>query len=211
MSLKSTKTLSQTPSLSSTNTSKGAYLPLRFHQNTLRKFKKSIPDPIRENFEDEIMSFFIHVADLSGATKNYDLSKVWAKKINKEFTVQYEAETKLGIPQTAHFKGLDDEYIFHKNECGFRKFIILPLYDTMKRLDHGFFRGQGNKGLKVVHRNGGRLGNGEEDKMIQKKSKEVSDSLGSIIETIKTNISIHENELVRLEDFRPGVALKNNS
>ena len=124
---------------------------MRFHHHTLRKFQKSTPEPIKENFEDEIMSFFIHVADLSGATKKYDLSQIWAKKINKEFTDQYEAETKFGIPQTAHFKGLDDEYIFHKNECGFRKFIILPLYDTMKKLDQGFFRGQRNQPLKVVH------------------------------------------------------------
>jgi hypothetical protein len=123
---------------------------MRFHQNILQKFKKSTPEPIKENFEDEIMSFFIHTADLSGATKKYELSKIWAKKINKEFTAQYEEETKLGLPQTPHFKGLDDDYIFHKNECGFRKFIILPLYETMKRLDDGFFGGSKKKGLTVV-------------------------------------------------------------
>lgn len=123
---------------------------MRFHQSILVKSKKSTPEPIRENFEDEIMSFFIHTADLSGAAKKYELSTVWAKKINMEFTKQLEEETKRGLPQTPHFKGLDDDLIFHKNESGFRKFIILPLYETMKDLDDGFFFGSRKKGLKVV-------------------------------------------------------------
>jgi hypothetical protein len=97
------------------------------------------------------MSFFLHTADLSGAAKTYEVSKIWAKKINKEFSRQFEEEIKLGLPQTAHFKGLDNDMIFHKNECGFRKFIILPLYETMKALDDGFFIGNKKRGLKVVN------------------------------------------------------------
>ena len=125
-------------------------LSMRFHQNILNKFKKSTPEPIKENFEDEIMSFFIHTADLSGAAKKYELSEIWAKKINKEFTAQYKEEIELGLPQTAHFKDLDDDITFHKNECGFRMFIILPLYETMKALDDGFFSGTNNRRLKLV-------------------------------------------------------------
>ena len=132
---------------------------MRFHQNILTKFKKSTPEPIKENFEDEIMSFFIHTADLSGAAKKYELSEVWAKKINQEFSSQYDEEIRLGLPSTAHFKGLDDDSIFHKNEFGFRKFIILPLYETMKALDDGFFVGK-KKGLKVVNPVKGRKAKG---------------------------------------------------
>lgn len=152
--IKSSKTLSHAPSMASTSTTKSSSnvssLSMRFHQSILQKFAKSTPEPIRENFEDEVMSFFIHTADLSGAAKTFELSKVWAKKINQEFSAQFEEEIKLGLPQTAHFKGLDNDLVFHKNECGFRKFIILPLYETMQKLDEGFFNGKKKKGLKVV-------------------------------------------------------------
>lgn len=131
---------------------------MRFNQNILTKFNKSTPEPIKENFEDEIMSFFLHTADLSGAAKTYELSKIWAKKINKEFSRQFDEEINLGLPQTAHFKGLDDDIIFHKNECGFRKFIILPLYETIKALDDGFFIGKKKRGLKVVNQIEGNSG-----------------------------------------------------
>ena len=135
--------------------SKENQMAFRFSHNTLKKLETSVSEPLKENYEDEILSFFIHTADLSGAAKKFELSKIWAKKINEEFSAQYVEEISLGITQTPHFKDLHDEENFHKNECGFRKFIILPLYQTMKSLDEYFFKGFSgkSKGLKLIENN----------------------------------------------------------
>lgn len=112
-------------------------LLVRFRCDAIQKLQ-GVSEPLREDFEDEVLSFFLHSADLSGASKKFELSLVWAKNINLEFTAQYKEETRLNIPQTPHFKDLNVDQVFHKNECGFRKFIILPLYQTFLDLERGF-------------------------------------------------------------------------
>ena len=44
---------------------------------------------------------------------------------------QYKLEAEYNIPQTPFFKDLDNEQIMAKNEMGFLKVIVLPLYETL--------------------------------------------------------------------------------
>jgi hypothetical protein len=143
----SVRTLSEKKSHLSSLNSQKPKLCARFKFDTLKKFSTI---PMKEEFEDETLSFFMHTADLSGAAKNFELSKVWAQKINQEFSSQFREETELGLPQTPHFKDLELEDVFHKNEADFRKFIILPLYQTVIKLNSCFF--DCNKGLKVAQK-----------------------------------------------------------
>lgn len=49
----------------------------------------------------------IHTADFSGGSKNWEISKIWSLRVNKEFEAQYNDEGRLGIDQTPFMKDLD--------------------------------------------------------------------------------------------------------
>jgi hypothetical protein len=44
-----------------------------------------------------ISGMVIHAADISGATKTWDLEMKWARLISEEFTEQAQAEKKLNV------------------------------------------------------------------------------------------------------------------
>ena len=78
-----------------------------------------------------LSTFLIHTSDFAGASKYFDVSQEWSRRCNREFSNQYREEGLQGIPQTPFMKDLDDEGILAKNEIGFLKVIVRPLYKNM--------------------------------------------------------------------------------
>eukprot|EP01017_Pseudomicrothorax_dubius_P050744 TRINITY_DN9653_c0_g1_i2.p1 TRINITY_DN9653_c0_g1~~TRINITY_DN9653_c0_g1_i2.p1 ORF type:complete len:144 (-),score=37.76 TRINITY_DN9653_c0_g1_i2:97-528(-) len=72
--------------------------------------------------------FLTHCADLSGQIKPYDISSEWSKRVSKEFSAQYEEEKKLGLPLSPFMAGLDSIHNIAKQEIGFIRGIIKPMW-----------------------------------------------------------------------------------
>lgn len=51
--------------------------------------------------------------------------------MNLEFSNQYKREGELGLPQTPFLKDLNNISVLSKNEGGFLKVIVFPLYECM--------------------------------------------------------------------------------
>ncbi|KAL4449247.1 hypothetical protein ABPG74_015629 [Tetrahymena malaccensis] len=75
----------------------------------------------------------IHTSDFHHTAQKFELSKQWSVKVNKEFSQQYIEEGKQGVQQTAYLKDLDKMHVLAKNEAGFIKMIVKPLWETMNK------------------------------------------------------------------------------
>ncbi|CAD8159906.1 unnamed protein product [Paramecium pentaurelia] len=73
----------------------------------------------------------IHTSDFSGAAKVFELSKAWTEKVNMEFKAQFDEEGTRKITQTPFMKDLDQQEIMAKNEMGFFKVIVRPLWASL--------------------------------------------------------------------------------
>lgn len=73
----------------------------------------------------------VHTADFGGSAKQFEIAKSWSLKVNLEFSNQYRMEGELGLPQTPFMKDLTNINTLSKNEGGFLKVIVLPLYVAM--------------------------------------------------------------------------------
>ena len=82
----------------------------------------------KDDDKKNLANLLIHSADLCNATKSFDVLYKWSKKVNQEFTGQVEDEKRLGLPVTEFMQGLDDPKVYFKNELGFNKFVVLPLW-----------------------------------------------------------------------------------
>jgi hypothetical protein len=51
--------------------------------------------------------------------------------VNLEFSNQYRMEGEMGLPQTPFMKDLNNIAILSKNEGGFLKVIVFPLYEAV--------------------------------------------------------------------------------
>ena len=78
-------------------------------------------------------SVLMHCADLSNATKPYDMLLVWSKKVNEEFAAQVESERALGLPVTEFMLKLDEPKVFYKNELNFNKFVVAPMWECINK------------------------------------------------------------------------------
>eukprot|EP00331_Platyophrya_macrostoma_P030302 CAMPEP_0176443124 /NCGR_PEP_ID=MMETSP0127-20121128/22232_1 /TAXON_ID=938130 /ORGANISM="Platyophrya macrostoma, Strain WH" /LENGTH=556 /DNA_ID=CAMNT_0017828285 /DNA_START=20 /DNA_END=1690 /DNA_ORIENTATION=- len=100
--------------------------------NTLSKRTHDFSDyHLTEQDIQLVTGYFVHAADLSGPAKNFDLAYLWAVRVNQEFTNQVNEEKELGLPLTKHMMNLQDPKIMAKNEIGFMKFVIKPLWETI--------------------------------------------------------------------------------
>ncbi|CAD8145563.1 unnamed protein product [Paramecium pentaurelia] len=73
----------------------------------------------------------VHTSDFSGAAKVFELSKAWTEKVNMEFKAQFDEEGTRQITQTPFMKDLDKQEIMAKNEMGFFKVIVRPLWASL--------------------------------------------------------------------------------
>jgi len=99
------------------------------------RFDEVAETPIGDNEKDKLLisELLIHGSDLSNATRPYNILHKWAKYVNQEFTLQTEAEKRLYLPVTEYMLRLDEDIVFYKNEMGFNKFFIKPLWTCMNR------------------------------------------------------------------------------
>lgn len=73
----------------------------------------------------------VHTSDFGGSAKEFEICKEWSLKVNLEFSNQYKTEADLGLPQTPFMKDLTNISVLSKNESGFLKVIVLPLYEAL--------------------------------------------------------------------------------
>ncbi|CAD8208983.1 unnamed protein product [Paramecium pentaurelia] len=81
-----------------------------------------------------------HTADFNGTARKWPQSQLWSEKINQEYRAQYEDEGKKGYPQQPFMKDLDKLHVMSKNEMGFIKVIVRPLYYQMNVFGKGAFQ-----------------------------------------------------------------------
>jgi cAMP-specific phosphodiesterase 4 len=78
-----------------------------------------------------LTNIIVHASDFAGIVKNFDICKAWSERLNEEFLQQYEEEAKLGLPQSNFIKDLNNRKGRAKNEMGFIKVIVTPLYENL--------------------------------------------------------------------------------
>ena len=101
----------------------------------VEKEKDFIPD--EEDYPENFLDFFgllIHTCDIYAPVKCLEIGKVWADRINQEMMDQYEHETKLEIPLTPYFKGLDNIQTRAKGEGFFIEKIVTPLWGLLNTI-----------------------------------------------------------------------------
>merc|ERR1719317_1475947 len=74
----------------------------------------------------KLISYALHVSDLSHPTKRFAIHKEWSKRLSKEFLDQGDRELELGMEPGALF---DRRKVnMEKGQIGFIDFVILPLW-----------------------------------------------------------------------------------
>ncbi|EGR33036.1 hypothetical protein IMG5_063220 [Ichthyophthirius multifiliis] len=86
------------------------------HTGRTNAFEEGVQLIQSENDKKLMCGFILHVADLTGPTKNFTLAKEWSMRICREFNLQVKQEQDLGIPLTPYLLGLDQLLIISKQE-----------------------------------------------------------------------------------------------
>ena len=75
-----------------------------------------------------IMETIVHLADLGGPTKPWELSRIWTARILTEFFNEGREEKRTGLKVGP----LNDEtsVMTAKSQQGFLSFVVLPLWET---------------------------------------------------------------------------------
>ena len=79
-----------------------------------------------------ICSAFVHCADLSNSTKEFDISFEWSKRISLEFYEQTLKEEIEGLP-TLSFMKVHDNLTMCLNEINFITNVSIPMWELVKR------------------------------------------------------------------------------
>lgn len=84
------------------------------------------------SLRSEILTFIIHLADISNPSKLTHLATAWTDKLMDESFHQGDLEEDLGLP----FTFLCDRRSTHreKSQIGFINFVVLPSYELLGRL-----------------------------------------------------------------------------
>lgn len=85
-----------------------------------RKSPSELIDP------KKLISYALHVSDLSHATKRFDIHMEWTRRLTNEFLAQGDKELALGMEPGALFDRRKGN--MEKGQIGFIEFIILPLW-----------------------------------------------------------------------------------
>jgi hypothetical protein len=73
-----------------------------------------------------VLDAIVHLADLSGPTKPWELSKTWSARVLKEFYEQGDQERALGIPMEPLNDG--SKVNVAKGQKGFISYVVAPLW-----------------------------------------------------------------------------------
>jgi len=109
---------------------------MKEHFGLIDKFKngmescKQPKDKLDDDKQMFVCSFFVHVADLSGPSKEYSIAAEWSRLVNIEFTTQYNKEIEYGMAVTPYFKDLDKLDVYYENEIKFQSVFIAPLLEV---------------------------------------------------------------------------------
>ncbi|CAD8092206.1 unnamed protein product [Paramecium sonneborni] len=116
----------------------------QYHFNLLNdieiRFGQSKGDiKIFETEENKLLlsGFLTHAADFFGAAKQYQVARAWSERLRKEFQAQSQLEDIIGIAQTPYLRNLDNEVQYAKNEAGFLKVIVKPIYESLNNYSDG--------------------------------------------------------------------------
>jgi len=74
----------------------------------------------------KLISYALHVSDLSHPTKRFDIHMEWSTRLSNEFLAQGDRELELGMEPAALFDRRKVNIV--KGQIGFIEFIILPLW-----------------------------------------------------------------------------------
>jgi len=85
-----------------------------------RKSPSELIDP------KKLISYALHLSDLSHATKRFDIHMEWTRRLTNEFLAQGDRELELGMEPGALFDRRKGN--MEKGQIGFIEFIILPLW-----------------------------------------------------------------------------------
>ena len=81
-----------------------------------------------------LVEISMHTSDLSNPVQPWRNSSDWAIRVAKEFVIQYEKETELGLAQTPHFNLQGDIVTTNPNiaklNIGFVNYLVKPLWVT---------------------------------------------------------------------------------
>ena len=116
---------------------------MKEHFALIESFQKQIDslsanrDKLDEDKQTFVMSFFVHVADLNGPSKEYTIADKWSRLVNMEFTNQYNTELKYGLAPTPYFKDLDKDIVYYENEIKFNSVFIAPLLQVANTFTQG--------------------------------------------------------------------------
>lgn len=80
----------------------------------------------------EILTFIIHLADISNPSKELGLARIWTDRLLEESFKQGDLEESMGLP----FSPLCDRSTTNreKSQIGFINFVVLPSYELLGKL-----------------------------------------------------------------------------
>ena len=85
----------------------------------------------------DVLTSFLHLADLSNPVLQFPLSKRWAILVCDEFSAQAKREAELGLPIAPHHKNLSTPHDIAKLQLGFLDFVVMPLWNAAALLFPG--------------------------------------------------------------------------
>jgi len=96
------------------------------HVKQLQQYIERKENPSEFVDPRKLISYALHVSDLSHPTKRFDIHMEWSTRLTKEFLAQGDKELELGMEPGALF---DRRKVnMEKGQIGFINFIILPLW-----------------------------------------------------------------------------------
>jgi len=104
------------------------------HFNDIAKFTNRIQSGQQWTSEDAsdrqmLVEMVLHSADLSGPTRPWPISSLWAGLVGDEFSAQLDEEEQLGLPISTFMQAPKP-----KLEMNFIEFFVLPLYKALSSL-----------------------------------------------------------------------------
>jgi len=84
------------------------------------------------NLRGEILTFIIHLADISNPSKGIHIAREWTDKLLDEWFLQGDLEESMGLP----FSPSCDRRVTdrEKSQIGFINFVVLPSYELLGKL-----------------------------------------------------------------------------
>jgi len=96
------------------------------HVKELQQFIENRKGPSEMIEPRKLITYALHVSDLSHPTKRFDIHMEWSRRLANEFLAQGDRELELGMEPGALF---DRRKVnMEKGQIGFIEFIILPLW-----------------------------------------------------------------------------------